>query len=95
MTTMKFLRLNVNNDYKCYSVHLKRIDEVPIYHYLFQKMIVHAWTEKNYYSEYKEEDPQGTGSVSYTSTIKNHDFPKISRLSNTSLMPITGSLSID
>ena len=55
-------------------------------------MIAHAWMEKDYYSEYKEDDPQGTGSVSSMSTITNPDFPKRSRLSNTSLMPITGSL---
>ena len=98
ITTMKFLRINVNNDYnygmsgadiveqicvscrfdhwlqnykwwhaifwwlfqvlmvnayKCYSVYLKSIDEFPIYHYLFQKMIAHACMDKDYYSEYK------------------------------------------
>ena len=94
MTTMKFLRINVNdvynygmgcaniadqirgsyrfdhclqnykwwhaifwcgfqvlmvNAYKLYSVYLKIIDEVPMYHYLFQKMIAHAWMYKDYY----------------------------------------------
>ena len=37
------------NDYKCYSVYLKSINEVPMSHYLFQKMIAHAWMEKEYY----------------------------------------------
>ena len=94
MTTIKFLRLNVNNDYnyvmggadiadqirdsyrfdcwlihykwwheniwwgfqvsmvnayKCYSVYLKSTDEVPMSHCLFQKMIAHAWMDKDYY----------------------------------------------
>ena len=57
------------NAYKCYSVYLKSIDEFPISHCLFQKMIAH------YYSEYKEDGPQGTGSVSSMSTITNPDFP--------------------
>ena len=93
MTTMKFLRLNVNdyynygmggadiadqirgyycfdhwlqnykwwhaifwwefqvlmvNAYKCYSVYLKSTDEVPMSHYLFQKMIAHTWMDKYY-----------------------------------------------
>ena len=61
-------------------------------HYLFQKMIAHAWMEKDYYSEYKEDDPQVTGSVSSMSTITNPDCPKRSWLYNTSLMPINGSL---
>ena len=80
------------NAYKCYSVYLESIDEVPMSHYLFQKMIVHTWTDKDYFSEYKEYYPQGTGSVSSMSTITNTDFPKRSRLSNTSLIPITRSL---
>ena len=69
------------NAYKCYSVYLKSIDEVPMSHYLFQKMIAHAWMDKDYYSEYKEDDPQSTGSVSSMSTIRNPDFPKRSQLS--------------
>ena len=80
------------NAYKCYSVYLKSLDEVPMSHYLFQKMIAHAWMDKYYYSEYKEDDPQGTGSVSSMNTITNPDCPKRYWLSNTSLMPITGSL---
>ena len=38
------------NAYKCYSVYLKSIYEVPMSHYLFQKMIAHAWMDKDYYS---------------------------------------------
>ena len=49
-------------------------------HYLFQKIIAHA------------DDPQGTGGVSSMSKITNPDCPKRSRLSYTSLMPITRSL---
>ena len=60
-------------------------------HYLFLKMTAHTWMDKDYYSEYKEYDIQGTGSVSYMRTITNPDFPKRSWLSNNSLMPITGS----
>ena len=42
--------------------------------------------------KHKEDDPQVTGSVSSMSTIKNPDCPKRSWLSNTSIIPITGSL---
>ena len=41
----------MGNAYKCYSVYLKSFDEVPMSHYLFQKMIAHAWMDKDYYSE--------------------------------------------
>ena len=34
------------NAYKCYSVYLKSIYEVPMSRYLFQKMIAHAWMDK-------------------------------------------------
>ena len=61
------------NAYNCYSVYLKIIDEVPMSHYLFQKMIAHTWMDKDYYSEYKEDDPQGTGSVSSMIAITNPD----------------------
>ena len=36
------------NAYKCYYVYLKIVDEFPMYRYLFQKMIAHAWTDKDY-----------------------------------------------
>ena len=54
---------------------MKSFNEVPMSHYLFQNMIAHAWMDKYYYSEYKEDDTQGTGSVSSMSTITNTDFP--------------------
>ena len=137
MTTMKFLRLNVNdeynygmggvdiadqirgsyrfdhwlrnykwwhaifwwgfqvlmvNAYKCYSVFLKSLGEVPMPHYKFQKMIAHAWMDKDYYSGSKQDYPQGTSSLSTMSSITTPDSTKRSRVSVHSLMPITGSL---
>ena len=36
------------NAYKCYSVYLNSINEVPMSQYLFQKMIAHTWLDKDY-----------------------------------------------
>ena len=80
------------NAYKCYSVFLKSLGEVPMPHYKFQKMIAHAWMDKDYYSGSKQDYPQGTSSVSTMSSITTPDSTKRSRVSVHSLMPITGSL---
>ena len=38
------------NAYKLFSVYFKSIDEVHMSRYLFQKMIVHSWMDRDYYS---------------------------------------------
>ena len=140
MTTMKFLRLNVNDDYnygmggadiadqlrgsyrfdhwlrnfkwwhsifwwgfqvlmvnayKCYCRYHEEIQEVPMSHYKFQKMIAHTWMQDDYYATKKKasktDSTTDTCSISSISTATTSTTRR-SRISDSALHPISGSL---
>ena len=137
--TMKFLRLNVNNDYnyvmgganiadqmrgsylfdhwlrnfkwwhlifcwgvqvlmvnshRCYCKYHNSINETPMNHYKYQKMIVHVWMDKQYYSRLSRQKQDGEIilAMSTFSTNDSSDSSRRSHISASSLNPLTGSL---
>ena len=44
------VQVSMVNSYKCYCKYHNSINETPMNHYKYQKMIAHVWMEKQYYS---------------------------------------------
>ena len=75
------------NSYRCYVRFHNMNDIDPVSHYQYQTMIAYAWLDDDYY----QKCGKGGGSVSSLSTNTN-ESQRRSRVSSSSLHPITGSL---
>ena len=83
------------NAYKCYCRYHEEIQEVPMSHYKFQKMIAHTWMQDDYYAIKKKasktDSTTDTCSISSISTATTSTTRR-SRISDSALHPISGSL---
>ena len=83
------------NAYKCYCRYHESIQEEPMSHYTFQKMIAHTWMQHDYYAIRENKDK--TNQTSDTCSLSNISTATISttrrcRMSNSTLHPISGTL---
>ena len=82
------------NSYQCYRKYLQDECLEPMSHYQFQAMIARAWMDNAYYADIGKaslgsaSDMQSTSSISTTTA----DSTRKSRISNSSLHPLTGKL---
>ena len=79
------------NSYKCYCEYHKGLDESPMNHYNFQKMIAHVWMDKEYYSNYLKPTQRGGSISTYSISTSTHNGSR-SRISASALNPLTGLL---
>ena len=62
-------------------------------HYMSQNMIVHTWMDKDYYkTRHREDQTQERCSISIMSTTAMSTTSRISRIYDSALNPITGTL---
>ena len=84
------------NAYKCYYEYIKGLSETPMNHYEFQKMISHVWIDKDYYNKNtrQTQDGDNTSTISTCSTRTSSSSSRglRSRISASTLNPLTGSL---
>lgn len=88
------------NSYKCYSIYHVNLGLEPMNHYEYQKMIAHVWMDPDYYqrdekkiTRLRENDETDTR-CSTVSTMTTENERKRTRVTDSSLKPITGSLKL-
>ena len=82
------------NSHKCYCKYHNSINETPMNNYKYKKMIVHVWMDKQYYSRVSrhKQDGESISTMSNLSTNASSDLSRRSRISSSSLNPLTGYL---
>ena len=83
------------NYYKCYCKYHKGIQETPMNHYEYQKMIVLFWLDKKYFDNKPPRSPQDDGSICRLSTTSSTFWScgsARSRILASAMNPLTGDL---
>ena len=81
------------NAYKFHCRYLEDINEEPMSHYMFQNIITQTWMEKDYLKTIQREDQTlKKSSLSSMSTTATPNTPRRSRIYDSALNPITGTL---
>ena len=81
------------NSYKCYYKYYNIINETPMNHYKYQKMIAHVWMDKQYYSRVSRQKQDGEiiSTMSTLSTNASSVSSRRSHISASYLNPFTVS----
>ena len=83
------------NSYKCYCGYHKGIQETPINHYEYHKMIALFWLDKQQFDNKPPRSPQDDGSICTLSTTSSTVWScgsDRSRISANALNPLTDAL---
>ena len=83
------------NSYKCYCDYHKGIQETPMNHYEYQKMIALFWLDKQYFDNKLPRSPQEDGiicTLSTTSSTVRSCGSARSRISASAMNPLTRAL---
>ena len=82
------------NAFKCYCEYIKGLNETPMNHYEFQKMISHVWMDKDYYNTNtrQTQDGDSTSTLSTCSIRTSSSRGSRSRISASALNSLTRSL---